>query len=222
MDGLQMIRAIIFDLDGTLVHSLPGLATALNRVLEQHGLPTHPESRVRGFIGDGIAKLLERGCPDNLDPSQMPAIAKDMDREYAAAWREGSPPFPGIIETLAELKSAGYKLAIFSNKPDSFCQDFANHLFPDTFDAVLGQRPGVPTKPDPAGALDTARLMETQPEEILFLGDSVMDIATAKRAKMLAVAATWGYHDQPRLENENPDQMIHDIKELIPLLKKLA
>lgn len=213
-----MIRAVIFDLDGTLVHSLPGLATALNRVLTSKGLPTHPEAAVRNFIGDGLAKLVERGCPENTPASQLSEITEAMAIEYGNTWQTGSPPFPGILDVLAKLKLEGFKLAIFSNKPDAFCQEFADLLFPDTFDVVIGQRQGVPTKPDPAGAIETAKRLGEDCQNIVFLGDSTMDIKTAHNAKMVAVAATWGYHDQPRLEAEQPDHTIHGIGDLLPLL----
>lgn len=216
-----MIRSVIFDLDGTLVHSLPGLATALNRVLKKRGFPTHPESSVRGFIGDGLAKLVERGCPNGSPDSLLAEVAKEMTAEYANTWQTGSPPFSGILDTLEELKKKSFKLAIFSNKPDAFCQEFADFLFPGIFDVVIGQRADIPVKPDPAGAIEAAKLMDSPASQIVFVGDSTMDIATAHRANMTAVAATWGYHDQPRLEAEHPHHIIHDIKEFIPLLDRL-
>ncbi|NWK54049.1 HAD family hydrolase [Verrucomicrobiaceae bacterium N1E253] len=216
-----MIRSIIFDLDGTLVHSLPGLARALNRVLQKHKLPTHPEAVVRGFIGDGIKKLVERACPADYSDEQIQLIEQDMVKAYADTWQTGSPPFTGIIETLDQLKKRGIPLAIFSNKPHHFCQEFAEFLFPGTFMVVIGQREGVPVKPDPTGALETAALLGIPAEDTAFVGDSTMDIATAHNAGMLALAATWGYHNQDRLEKEHPHHLLHDITELIPLLESL-
>lgn len=214
-----MIPAIIFDLDGTLVHSLPGLATALNRVLKRRGYPPHPESSVRHFIGDGLAKLVERGCPANTAPSELEEITREMAAEYATTWQDGSPPFPGIPEVLDTLKNKGVKLAIFSNKPDAFCQEFAGLLFPGMFDVVIGQRDGIPVKPDPAGAIEAANLLNSTPGKIAFVGDSTMDMVTAHAAGMTAIAVTWGYHDQTRLEAERPHHTIHHINELLPLLE---
>ena len=99
----SVIRAIIFDLDGTLVHSLSGIAKALNTILEHHQLPTHSESTVRTFIGDGIVKLVERACPDGYDPGQMAELTGAVSNEYAAAWKDGTVPYTGVNETLTAL-----------------------------------------------------------------------------------------------------------------------
>jgi phosphoglycolate phosphatase len=218
-----MIPAVIFDLDGTLIHSLPGLCASLNRVLEKNSLPVHPEKKVRTFIGNGIHKLVQRAVPDDFEQTSIQALCDQMSQDYASTWKTGTSPYPGITETLKQLSDEGVALAVFSNKPHIFCREMTDFLFSDiTFASVLGQREGGPTKPDPAGALDTARSLGCPPEKIAFLGDSTIDIATAKNADMIDIAASWGYHDLPALEAEQPAHLIHDIHALIPLLRKLA
>jgi phosphoglycolate phosphatase len=219
----SVIRAIIFDLDGTLVHSLSGIAKALNTILEHHQLPTHSQSTVRTFIGDGIVKLVERACPDGYDPGQMAELTGEVSNEYATAWRDGTVPYTGVNETLTALLQSGTKIAVLSNKPHAFCQQITDLIFPDiTFTAVVGQHQGVPTKPDPTGALDLAKLLHVSPEEIAFVGDSTVDIATAHNAGMISVAATWGYHDLADLISESPTHRIDGISELLDTLNNQA
>ncbi|MGJ8678649.1 MAG: HAD family hydrolase [Akkermansiaceae bacterium] len=213
-----MIRAVIFDLDGTLINSLPGIAASLNRVLKNNDLPTHPESRVRTFIGDGIIKLVERALPDD-DADKLERLVPLMMEDYAATWKNGSIPYEGAIEALQELLNKGIGIAVFSNKPDIYCKEITDTLFPTIpFSKVLGQREETPVKPDPAGALIVASALEAQPHEIAFLGDSTIDLLTAKNAGMMPIAASWGYHDLPDLEKEDPAYIIHSISELASIV----
>jgi len=215
---MRVIRAIIFDLDGTLIHSLPGLASSLNRVLDQAGLPTHSESVVRTFIGDGMRKLVERAVPVNLPRDEYEKLVSRMSSDYAETWKVGTNPYPKIAETLEALIEQKIGLAVFSNKPHIFCQEITDHLFPEIpFSSVVGQREGVPVKPDPTGALDVARSLGVSPEEIAFLGDSTIDLITARNSGMIPIAASWGYHDLPALQAESPAHIIHTIEELLPI-----
>ena len=215
----RVIRAVIFDLDGTLIHSLPGLAGSLNRVLTNNGLPTHAESMVRTFIGNGIYKLVERAVPDSYSSEDIKSIASQMSEDYAATWKQGTSPYPGVPEVLKTLLDQNTGIAVFSNKPHIFCKEMTDFLFPEvTFSSVIGQREGVPVKPDPTGALDVAKSLGVSPDEIAFLGDSSIDLATAHNSGMLSIAATWGYHDVPALEAESPAHMINFIEELLPII----
>ncbi|MBT8036042.1 MAG: HAD hydrolase-like protein [Verrucomicrobiae bacterium] len=215
----RVIRSVIFDLDGTLIHSLPGLAASLNRVLKMTQLPTHPEQVVRTFIGNGIHKLVERAVPAGYATEDIPELVSAMSADYAATWKEGTTRYPGTAETLSILADQQIRTAVFSNKPDVFCRQITDHLFPDTsFSIVLGQRQGTPTKPDPEGAHVTARALGDKPQEIAFVGDSTIDLSTARNAAMIPVAATWGYHDLAALESENPRHIIHRIEDLIPII----
>lgn len=218
-----MTPAIIFDLDGTLIHSLPGLCASLNRVLEKNNLPIHPENTVRSFIGNGIHKLVQRAVPDDFKQPSILALIDQMSQDYASTWKTGTRPYPGIVDALNKLTEKGIVLAVFSNKPHVFCREMTDCLFPDIlFTSVIGQREGVPVKPDPTGAIDIAQSLGIPPEKITFLGDSTIDIITAKNAGMIDIAASWGYHDLPALEAEQPTHMIHDILELLPLLEAVT
>lgn len=215
-----VIRAVIFDLDGTLVHSLSGIAHALNTTLERHQLPTHAEEKVRTFIGDGITKLVERACPGSYQNEQISALTEEVSAEYSTTWQHGTTPYPEVSKTLKMLLESGIKIAVLSNKPHTFCQKMTDFIFPDiSFTAVVGQHEGLPTKPDPTSALQLANILKLSPDKIAFVGDSTIDIITARRAGMQSIAATWGYHDLDDLISECPDYRIDTISELSEILK---
>jgi len=194
------VNALIFDLDGTLVESLPGIAASLNRALDLHGLPGHSHAAVRNFIGDGAKTLVGRalGGVSRLDLTE--SVLKSFAGDYAVSWPDGTQVYPGIPELLAKLKSGGVPLAVLSNKPHAFTVGIVEKLFPEnTFAAILGNREGLPHKPDPAGALEIAASLGVSPENCTIIGDSTMDLDTAKNAGMKSIAVTWGYHDRTRL-----------------------
>jgi phosphoglycolate phosphatase len=195
-----MQQALIFDLDGTLVESLPGIAASLNRALELHGLSGHGHKAVRGFIGDGAKMLVTRALAPGEAALHLESVLKCFADDYAVSWEQGTHVYPGIPELLADLKSRGIPLAVLSNKPHSFTVEIVEKLFPEnTFAAILGNREGLPHKPDPTGALEIAASLGTAPENCILIGDSTMDLDTAKNAGMKSIAVTWGYHDKERL-----------------------
>ncbi|MGB1259058.1 MAG: HAD family hydrolase [Akkermansiaceae bacterium] len=215
--------AVIFDLDGTLIHSLPSLAGSLNRVLEANNYPTHSEAAVRRFIGNGVRKLIERALPESISPLSSPDLMEPLvhavSEDYHRTWQNGTYPYPGVTNCLATLQAASIPLAVVSNKPDEFCRVITDALFPSVeFSTVVGQLPGVPAKPDPTSSLKAAADMRRSPEDIWFLGDSTIDLITAKNAGMVSVAATWGYHDHPALIAEAPCHSIDSIAEFPALL----
>ena len=148
-----MIKTILFDLDGTLLNTIDDLADAANWVCTQHGWPTFPVETYKHFVGNGIPKLVERFSPENArTPEQLAATLAEFSARYDAHKEDKTAPYPGILELLAALKAEGVQTAVFSNKADAFCGKIIEHYFgPDSFSLVRGSRPGVPTKPDPAG-----------------------------------------------------------------------
>lgn len=194
------MKAIIFDLDGTLVESLPGIAASLNRALSLHGLPGHSHASVRGFIGDGAKMLVTRALTGVSRLDLLESVVKSFAEDYAISWPSGTSAYPGIPELLENLSGRGIPLAVLSNKPHPFTVEIVGALFPDiTFAAILGNREGLPHKPDPAGALEIAASLGVSPENCILIGDSTMDLDTAKNAGMRSIAVTWGYHDRDRL-----------------------
>lgn len=215
---MAVIRAAIFDLDGTLVDSLPGIAEALNRALESHDQSGHSEAAVRGFIGDGTWVLARRALPATAPDPLIAAVEAAFITHYARSWRDGTTAYAGIGEVLGALKSRGLPLAVFSNKPHGFTKEIVAHLFPaGSFQAVLGHRDGAPRKPDPAGALELAARFAHPPERIAFIGDSTIDYDTAHNAGMSPVLVDWGYHSRAALVATGAP-LLSSPAELPPLL----
>lgn len=212
-----MSRGWIFDLDGTLVDSLPGIAASLNAALATQGLPTHSASSVRTFIGDGAEMLVRRALTGLEDPP-LDSVLQAFREHYADHWHEGTIPYEGIRELLKSLRARGDILAVLSNKPHSFTTEIVDELFPQTFLLVMGQRPGIPHKPDPAGLWDILRAPEWTATGTVLIGDSVMDIQTAQAAGIDAIAVTWGYHDRAALLLAEPAKIIEHVSELADLL----
>ena len=200
MQNAAVIPSLIFDLDGTLVDSLPGIAHSLNRALEIHHLPQHSMPDVRGFVGDGLNMLVKRALPEDAREGLLEIVVAEFKKDYALSWSEGTRPYAAIPLVLKELQRGGYPLAVLSNKTHEFTRTITREVFPLIhFTLVLGQQPGVPNKPNPAGAYKIASAMGCAPENCILIGDSTADIETAANAGMQSIAVTWGYHDRPKL-----------------------
>ncbi len=207
--------ALIFDLDGTLVDSLPGIAEALNSALVGAGYPPHAEAAVRGFVGDGLETTVKRACPEVTDDAVVARLVEDFRLVYEEVWKSGTTPYPGIRELLMEFHAQGVPMAVLSNKSHAFTVEMVAGVFPEiSFAAILGLRPGMPPKPDPGGALEIAAKLGIEPPRWCVIGDSTMDIETARRAGMRSCAVGWGYHDQARLEAADPEGMVAHPDEL--------
>jgi phosphoglycolate phosphatase len=208
-------------LDGTLVDSLPGIAATLNRTLDAHGLPGHSHAMVRSFVGNGLRNLILRAAPRGAEPKLIDSLLSLYRKDYDLTWQQGTVVYPGIHAMLAELQADGMALAVLSNKVHEFTLAMVRAIFPQIhFSMVLGQRDGMPHKPDPAGALHIAQVLDVSPQNCVVVGDSTMDVETAANAGMRAIAVSWGYHDRDRLAAAGAMRIIDHPEELMPLLKE--
>jgi phosphoglycolate phosphatase len=202
---------VIFDLDGTLVDSLPGIAASLNRTLTAHGLPGHSNEQIRSFIGRGVRDLVMRAGPKGADPALTESLLRLYLRDYALSWRDGTSVYPGIPEVLDRIRESGRSVGVLSNKTHDFTAEIVNALFPGfEFVAVLGQRDGVPPKPDPSGALEIAATAGVQSADAVLIGDSTVDLETARRAGMRGIGVSWGYHDREALAGSGLREIADD------------
>ncbi|MCR4435206.1 MAG: HAD family hydrolase [Clostridiales bacterium] len=215
-----MFNAVIFDLDGTLLNTIQDLANSMNAVLSHFGFPTHSVQKYKYLVGMGMANLVRSALPEgSFNESGLPRYIEMFREEYGKRWDEAARPYEGIPELLDELAGRGLKMAVLSNKPDNFTQLIITKLLPSwKFDAVYGERPSVPRKPDPAGALEISRLLGIPPVEFLYLGDSGTDMDTANAAGMYAVGALWGFRDRAELVAHGAKAVIEKPEDLLKFL----
>jgi phosphoglycolate phosphatase len=188
-----MIRGLIFDLDGTLVDSLPGIATALNHALDDIKLPNHPQNVVETFIGDGLLKLITRALGPNHFKQQNELLSA-FQKHYSEDWKNGTFPYPGVTSLLEELHQNSMPMAVLSNKPHEYTVEIVKTLFPQNlFSQVRGHQEGYPKKPDPATAHQIISDWNLKAEEVAYIGDSTVDLATARNGDMTPLIFSWGY-----------------------------
>ncbi|MFZ5584588.1 MAG: HAD family hydrolase [Thermodesulfobacteriota bacterium] len=217
-------RAVLFDLDGTLLDTLADLADAANRMLADLDLPGHPQDAYRYFIGEGVEKLVERALPaQRRDPATLAAAIARLREHYARDWAVKTRPYPGVRELVAALARRGLIQVVLSNKPDDFTRLMVAHYFPEKpFVVVRGALAGVAKKPDPAAALAIAADLGLMPAEFLYLGDSAIDMQTATRAGMHAVGAAWGFRTCQELLENGARHVIAAPLDLLQLLPPQA
>jgi phosphoglycolate phosphatase len=214
------IRAVLFDLDGTLADTLADLVNATNWALAQLGCPTHAADRYRYMVGDGARQLCARALPSDRQ-DLLDQTVKLMRGRYAAHWADQTLLYPGIQETIATLAGRGFRLAVLSNKPDDFTKQVVAHYFqPNPFHAVSGQKPGVPLKPDPTAALEIARRLEVPAAEWMYLGDTNTDVQTARGAGMFPVGVLWGFRGRAELLENGAQALVERPEQILPLLDK--
>ena len=187
---------ICFDLDGTLLDTLDDLAAAVNRALARHGYPPHPAESYKRFVGDGASVLIQRALPPAVrdDAGQVARCLADFRTEYDQAWSVRSRLYDGVAEMLDLCAARRLRLAVVSNKPHPYTLACMQRFFARwPFGAIHGQQDGVPRKPDPATTRQAARELDLSPGDMLFVGDSNVDMQTGAAAGMLPVGVAWGY-----------------------------
>lgn len=205
---------IIFDLDGTLLNTLGDLAAAGNRALAALGLPVHETEEYRLFVGNGIPKLIERICPPGSDEETLRSIHKAFSEYYELHKADLTKPYPGMTELLAELKSRGVTAVCNTNKDHKFSVELLTAFFGDTLVEIVGAGLGFSTKPDPAAALYLAEKYAKNGARPLYVGDSNVDMQTARNAGFEACGALWGFRGRTELEAEKPAHLAANVEEL--------
>ncbi len=198
-------KLVVFDLDGTLLNTYADIAAATNQALAKRGYPTHSVAVIKSFVGNGINKLFERALPEG-HKDEFLEIRKDFIPYYNEHGTDFTFPFEGIVEALYTLQRMGLKIGVASNKYQQATQHLMECYFPEIeFAAVIGQRDGVATKPDPGivyEIMNAAGVVDK--EEVLYVGDSGVDMETAKNAGVDAVGVTWGCRTREELESYGP------------------
>lgn len=219
-----MIKAAIFDLDGTLADTMDDLLTAMNRMLRDFGYAERSREELTRFINRGARYFVGRSLPDGtVDDFNDPLVDKALagySKHYSECYADKTRPFKGLPEEIAAMKKAGFKLGVLSNKQDAFVKKTAQNLYPDLFDSVHGQL-DLPEKPDPAPALAVAAELGVVPEECAFIGDSDIDIKTGINSGMLPVGVTWGYRSEECLSEAGAHIMIRSTDKILSTLNEI-
>ena len=211
-----MKRLLIFDLDGTLLNTIADLAASTNYALEKNGFPTHELQEYNYFVGNGINKLFERALPEGQKTEEnIRKVRKEFLLHYNIHNADLSRPYPGIPELLETLQAKGVMLAVASNKYQAGAEKLVAHFFPNIhFIAVFGQREGVPTKPDPAVVEEIRTKAKVKKEEVLYIGDSNVDMQTAINSGVDACGVAWGFRPVSELEAYGPMMIAREAKEI--------
>lgn len=222
-------RAVLFDLDGTLLDTLEDIARTMNSVFGRRGYPPFSLAECRLMVGEGMEVLVRRAIlarradrpadeGEDQGEAKVAAIVREYRAEYESAWRANSRPYPGIPGLLEGLQARGVRTAVLSNKSHPFTEDMTRELLPFDFDAVRGAVSGVPYKPDPAAALAISSEMGIPPAEFIFVGDTSIDMATARAAGMFPAGVLWGFRDAEELASSGAAVLLASPADLLKVL----
>lgn len=192
-------KLIIFDMDGTILNTLEDLTDSTNFALKENGFPIRDIQEIRRFVGNGIAKLIERAVPEGTSLEIVNKVLEDFTKHYKSHCADKTAPYEGIISLINELKKGDYQVAVVSNKADFAVQELCKQYFPNLFDMAVGERVGVQKKPAPDMVNQVLQEMNIQREQSIYIGDSEVDVQTAQNAKMDMIAVTWGFRDKEEL-----------------------
>ena len=214
-----MEKTVIFDLDGTLLDSIEDIASSMNKVLESLQLPTHKIEDYKHFVGGGVDILVENAL-NNQSKEIKDEVIKRFKIEYDGKLHSKTLPYDGIYELLDELKKLDINLAVLSNKPHEFTVSYVNHFFKNyNFKEIHGQKKDVPKKPDPKAALDIVKCLDSSCENTYFIGDTKIDMQTAKSANMTAIGVLWGFRDEKELRDFGADFIVSNPLEILKIIK---
>ena len=212
-----MYSTYIFDLDGTLLDTLGDLAAATNYALRTHSMPEHSIDDVRRFVGNGVRKLMERAIPDGAHNPDFEATFATFRQYYMQHSLDTTRPYNGIPETLAALKAKGCRLAVVSNKMMAATQELCQHFFPDTIEVAIGENEaaGIRKKPAPDTVFAALKALGVEKNGAVYVGDSDVDLATARNAGLPCISVLWGFRDKAFLTENGAETFISTPSELL-------
>lgn len=210
--------SVLFDLDGTLLDTLGDLTAAMNRTLTRHGLPERTRQQMRAALGNGARRLMELSVPAGTDGALFETLLAEYNADYAAHCRIETAPYPGVDALLRQLHAQGRKLAIVSNKPDEAVRALRAEFFAGTISIAVGEKTGIRRKPAPDTLLTAMAQLGAERTSTVYVGDSEVDIATARAAGLPCISVLWGFRDRDLLEQAGAQQFAADTGELARLL----
>ena len=207
-------KLAIFDLDGTVLDTIEDLADSVNHALSENSLPTRTVAEVCGFVGNGIHSLIERSVPTGTAPDVTEAVFNEFKEYYKAHSAVKTRPYDGICDMLRSLRAKGITLAVLSNKADFAVQTLVEMYFPGIFDYAAGEKTGVARKPAPDGVNAILSEFSLKRAEAVYIGDSEVDVQTAKNADMDCISVTWGFRNEDTLAKAGASHLVHTVSEL--------
>jgi len=211
-------KAVIFDMDGTILDTLDDLMSSVNHALKLHGLPERSREEIRQFLGNGMVKLIERSVPEGTDEDTVLSVLDAHKKYYPLHCAEKTKPYPGIPGLLSDLKNAGIMTAVVSNKTDKNVKTLVDDYFNGLFTVSVGAREGVPRKPSPEMIEIALSELGCSKEETVYIGDSDIDIKTAQNSGLKMITVLWGFRDKDQLISAGAEIFAKDCNELKDLL----
>ena len=213
-----MIKAIIFDLDGTLLNTLDDLADSVNHILTSHSMKTRTVDEIRSFIGNGIPTLIARSVPADTASETLSICVDEMQSYYKAHADIKTKPYDGINELLSQLRQRNIASAVVTNKAEESAKILCDRKFGDIFSFIIGDNGKDRLKPAPDNVFRVLKLLGAEKNEVLYVGDSDVDMITAANAGLRSVGVSWGFRDADVLRKNGADYIIHSPEELLNLL----
>ena len=211
-------QTAIFDLDGTLLDTLEDLFRAVNRALHSHGLPLRTRDEIRSFVGNGVELLVRRSLPEGYAEETAAAVLSDFKTTYAAICKDNTRPYDGILPLLTSLRQNGVRIAVVSNKFDAATKALCAEYFGELVDVAIGERAGVRKKPAPDTVFEALTALGVTATGAVYIGDSDVDIETAKNAAMPCISVTWGLRDEAFLLENGAETLANSPDELLRML----
>lgn len=217
----KKIRAVIFDLDGTLLNTIDGITASVNAALALYGFPPRSVQEVRRFVGNGLRRTLEQAIPGGEAFGDFETALRFLIQDYEKNCMRGTVPYPGVCPLLSTLRASGLHLGIVSNKTDPAVQELRDLFFRELVDVAIGEKPGVCRKPAPDAVLAAMTALQAAPEESVYVGDSEVDLLTAQNSGIPCISVLWGYRDAPLLEKAGASRFARSASEIPALLQQL-
>lgn len=211
-------KAVIFDMDGTILNTLEDLKNATNYSLRQFGMPERSLEEVRMFVGNGIRKLVERAVPAGTPREKIDQILDVFLEYYEIHSADNTSPYPGILELVEKLKKSGIKTAVSTNKADVPAQELGREYFNGIFDLIVGQQDGLKVKPAPDSVNKILSILDIQKKDAIYIGDSDVDVQTAKNSGLDFIGVSWGFRGREFLEKNGAKNIVDNANEILDLV----
>ena len=211
-------KAVIFDMDGTILNTLEDLKNATNYSLRQFGMPERSLEEVRMFVGNGIRKLVERAVPAGTSEEKIAQVLDVFLEYYEIHSADNTSPYPGILELVEKLKKSGIKTAVSTNKADVPAQELGREYFNGIFDLIVGQQDGLKVKPAPDSVNKILSILDIQKKDAIYIGDSDVDVQTAKNSGLDFIGVSWGFRGREFLEKNGAKNIVDNANEILDLV----